>query len=143
MQGMQNGYAGYHTPSFAAASALTEQEIGQLAKEAADKSNPNGAPVVEVSNIFRLIADRTDQDTVALRAMAFGAATPGKVVSIQASLSAARLATPIVTAVATAPAVFVTPKLSRKAKIGIGVGIGVALAIGAAVGVGVMHARSR
>jgi hypothetical protein len=138
MHGMQNGYAGYHTASFAAA-ALTETEIASLAKEAGDKANAVGTPVTEVVNIFRLIADRADQDTVALRAAVLA---PSKGASIQASLVLARVQTPIVAPVVATPVV--TPaKFSRKAKIGIGVGIGVALAIGAAVGVGVMHARSR
>lgn len=132
-----SSYAGF-------GAALPEPEIVKLAQEVAEKANVNGAAVVEVTNIFRLIDDFASQDAVALRAADLAASAAGKVTSIQASLAEARRLTaisptPVTPTIATTTAA--TTGLSRNAKIGIGVAAAGLLAVGLAFGVSAARVR--
>jgi hypothetical protein len=126
--------------------ALTEDEIIKLAQEVSEKANANGAAVLEVTNIFRLIDDQASQDAVALRAAGLVAAVAGKATSIQASLAEARLLgapPPLVSPTEPAPATPTTTVagLSRGAKIGIGVAAAGLLAVGLTLGISAARRR--
>lgn len=123
-------------------------DLEPLANEVAEKANANGNAVVEVTNIFRLTPSGPDRNAIALRAMAIAAVTsPGKVASIQASLTEANELTPATiaepTLVSSDAATPSATGLSLGAKIGLGMAIVGALAVTAFVirrAVGTMRA---
>jgi hypothetical protein len=74
--------------------AAVESEVDSLAREALNKSNPSGAAVLEVTNLFRVIDDFSKRDAILVRVQELASSDVGRLASIQASFAQAQLQSP-------------------------------------------------